>query len=108
MTKKHKNSSCATPTRERSGSSANGNGMNDQLSTSADRSWPHFLIIKATDENLPLTKLNPWAIEKVIYGMANGTPKIKRLNSGLLLIEVDRRVQCENLLKTQKLAHIPV
>ena len=96
MTKTNVSSSCATPTRD---------GMNE---SNVNRSWPRFLIVKATDENMPLSKLNPWAIEKAICGMANGTPKIKRLNSGLLLIEVDRRVQCENLLKTRQLAHIPV
>ena len=71
-------------------------------------SWPRFLVIRSTDQNRPLSKLSPFAVDKGIQGLA-GTPKsIKKLKSGDLLVEVVKRAHSENLLNVDMFVNIPV
>ena len=61
---------------------------------------PRFLIIESTDSDKPLTKLSPFALQKGIKGLA-GVPKdVNRLRSGHVLIEVDCKSHCRNLLQS--------
>ena len=70
--------------------------------------WPRHLVIESTDVNMSLKKLSPFAVNKGIEGII-GTPKnIKRLRSGDILVEVDRRGQADNLVHTKKIVDIPV
>ena len=63
-------------------------------------SWPRFLIMESTDSDKPLSKLSPFALQKGIQGLA-GVPKdVNRLRSGHVLIEVDRKSHCRNLLQS--------
>ena len=80
----------------------------DILTTSLDSapicSWPRFLLIKGTDNERPLYKLSPFAVNKAIVAVLGSDPfNIKKLRNGEILIEVDKEAQSSKLLKTAKL-----
>ena len=67
-------------------------------------SWPRFLLIKGTDNERPLFKLSPFAVNKAIVAVLGSDPfKTKKLRNGEILIEVDKEAQSNKLLKTTKL-----
>ncbi|XP_046565083.1 uncharacterized protein LOC124273818 [Haliotis rubra] len=68
--------------------------------------WPRFLVI-STQDGTPL-KLNPFAIEKTIQGIAGDVEDVKILRSGCLLIKCRRQKQAVNLLSTKTLATVQV
>jgi len=70
--------------------------------------WPRFLIIQGTSVEFPLAKLNPFAIEKGIKGLAGTPVSVRRLRSGDLIIEVSKRSHSDNLLRSSMLANCPV
>ena len=68
-----------------------------------DNQWPRFLIMEAADKNIPLN-LNVFTLKKAVDGMANGPPvKCKPTKSGSIFIEVAKKHQSKNLLKTTML-----
>ena len=80
----------------------------DILTTSLDSapicSWPRFLLIKGTDNERPLTKLSPFAVNKAIVAVLGSDPfNIRKLRNGDILVEVDKEAQSSKLLKTTKL-----
>ena len=84
----------------------------DQLETDSDNgqslsSFPRFLIIESTKADQPLTKLSPFVIEKVLVSLAGSPKSVKKLNSGSLLIEVEKAKHAENLLKLTRFFDIP-
>ena len=71
-------------------------------------SWPRFIILESTDSDKPLSKLSPFALQKGIQGLA-GVPKdVNRLRSGQVLIEVDRKSHCRNLLQSNMIVDVPI
>ena len=56
-------------------------------------------MIESTEEETPITRLSPFIIEKVIYGIAGQVKGVKKLRNETLLVEVFRKKQAENLLK---------
>ena len=74
-----------------------------------DNQWPRFLIMEAADKNIPLN-LNVFTLRKAVDGMANGRPKqCKPMKSGSIFIEVEKKHQSKNLLRTTMLmGSIPV
>ena len=74
----------------------------DVLTTSLDSapicSWPHFLLIKGTDNERPLSKLSPF-----VAVLGSDPLNIKKLRNEEILIEVDKEAQSSKLLKTVKL-----
>ncbi|XP_048255091.1 uncharacterized protein LOC125381695 [Haliotis rufescens] len=68
--------------------------------------WPRFLVISSLDDT-PL-KLNPFAVEKAIQGIAGDVEDAKRLRSGCLLIKCRRQKQAVSLLSIKTLANVPV
>ena len=62
---------------------------------------PRFLVEKSQEENRTMADLSHFVIEKCIQSIVHvGHPKtIKKLKSGDLLLEVDKKQQVENLLK---------
>ena len=64
-------------------------------------SWPRFLLIKGTDNERPLFKLSPFAVNEAIVAVLGSDPfNIKKLRNGEILIEVDKEAQRNKLLKT--------
>ena len=57
-------------------------------------------MIESTEEETPITRLSPFIIEKVIYGIAGQVKGVKKLRNETLLVEVFRKKQADNLLKT--------
>ena len=67
-------------------------------------SWPRFLLIKGTDDERPLFKLSPFAVNKASVAILGSDPfNIKKLRNGSILVEVDKETQSKKLLKTTKL-----
>ena len=60
--------------------------------------WPRFLIMRGTDESLPLDKLTPFAVQKGFQAIAGTLKSTKRLRDGCFLVECLKRI----LLKTVK------
>ena len=70
--------------------------------------FSRFLMAHATNPDLPLSKLSPFALDKAIQSLAVEPKDVKRLRSGDLLIEVTRKSHADNLLRATTLLHIPV
>ena len=69
---------------------------------------PRFLVVKSQEEKRTMTHLSAFVIEKCIQSIVGNPKTIKKLKSGDLLLEVDRRQQVENLLKTTKIFDLKV
>ena len=71
--------------------------------------WPHFLLIKGTDEGNSIQTISPFAVQKGIKGIV-GTDieNVKRLRSGDLLAEVSCEKHAKLLLKAKKIGTVPV
>jgi hypothetical protein len=70
--------------------------------------WPRFLVIEAIDKSKPVSSLSPFVIEKTLKGLIGETKSVKKLNSGIILVEVLREGQANNLLKQTSFASIDV
>ena len=70
-------------------------------------SFPRFLIIESSKPDQPLTKLSPFVIEKVLVSLAGSAKSVKKLNSGSLLVEVEKAKHAQNLLKLTRFFEIP-
>ena len=69
---------------------------------------PRFLVVKSQEEKRTMADLSPFVIEECIQSIV-GIPKtIKKLKSGDLLLEVDRKQQAENLLKNTNIFELKV
>src|SRR5277367_4452298 len=65
-----------------------------------------FLLIKPEGK---LTSVNPFLIDKSLRAIAGGSLKlVKKLRTGELLVETENSKQAERLLKSKKLANVPV
>ena len=68
-------------------------------------SWPRFMLVKGTDNERPLSKLSPFAVNKVIVAVLGSDPfNIRKFRNGDIWIELDKETQCSKLLKTTKLS----
>ena len=67
-------------------------------------SWPRFLLVKGTDDERPLCRLSPFAVNKAIVAILGSDPfNIKKLRNGNILVEEDKEAQSNKLMKTTKL-----
>src|SRR6266516_2030253 len=89
---------------ESSPSNDNTTYIRDLCATDAS---PRFLMMESTNQDTPLSKLSPFVIEKSMKGLCD-VVDIKKLRSGVLLIEVSRPAQATNLLKQTTFAMVPV
>ena len=113
------------PTASNSGGSGSSkrslSGDNDQTSIEENpakvvcKDWPRFIVIRSALDNgkdqidYALIKLDPFAIDRGIKGIAGTVKNVKKLErSRQILIECDRRQQAENLLKAKTLADVPI
>ena len=66
--------------------------------------WLRFLLVNGTDNERPLSKQSPFAVNKAIVAVLGSDPfNIKKLRNGDILVEVDKENQSSKLLKTTKL-----
>jgi len=70
--------------------------------------WPRYLVVQGTSVEFPLAKLNPFAIEKGIQGLAGTPVSVRQLRSGDLILEVAKKSHSDNLLRSGMLANCPV
>ena len=73
-----------------------------------DNSWPRFLVIEGHENNNALSKLSPFAISKGLQGLVGTTNNVRRLREGQVLVEVDKRVYSDILLRSTQLAGVPI
>jgi hypothetical protein len=70
--------------------------------------FPRFMVIQSTDPTRPVAALSPFVIEKSISSSI-GTPKsVKKLKSGCLLVECERRGQADNIMRMKTFFDVPV
>ena len=89
-----------TPNKKRSREQSDSD--NGQTSSSFAR----FLIIESNNPEQPLSKLSPFVIEKVLVSVAGSPKSVKKLNSGALLVEVEKAKHAENFLKMTRFFEI--
>ena len=61
-------------------------------------SWPSFLVVELSSDDLPLSKLSPFAVQKGFQAIARTLKCIRRLRDGSFLVECSKRAQAQNLL----------
>ena len=72
--------------------------------------FKRYLVIKHADPERKMTKLSPFVVDQKLKQVLTKkhTCKVEPKQSGLLLIEVDRKTSYDKLLSTKKLGDIPV
>ena len=67
-----------------------------------DANWPKFIVLACKDQGKDITRISPFLIEKSLKAAAGDVKNVKKLNHGLL-IECQRKVQSDNILKMNKI-----
>ena len=80
---------------------------NERSYNSCDN-WPRFLVVESSSDDLPLSKLSPFAVQKGFQAVAGALKSIKRLKDGSFLVECARKSQAMGLLKTTRFVDRPV
>ena len=70
--------------------------------------WPRFLVVESSNDDLPLSKLSPFAVQKGFQAVAGTLKNIKRLRDGSFLVECGKKAQAQNLLRTNRSIDRPV
>lgn len=71
---------------------------------SISEQFPRFLVITSLSDTKKVTELSPFVIDKTIQSVAGHVKSVKKMRSGDLLVEVERKTQSNNL--TTKLKKI--
>ena len=99
----------ASSTNKRLGPDSEDDELNAQQFTSQPTmNVARFLIVKSEEKDRKVSDLSPFAIEKSIQAIAGHPKSIKRLKSGDLLLEVEKKAHITNLLATKKLFDLQV
>ena len=98
----------ANSQKKRKGSSASEILDTLQDLTIVEDNWPHFLIIESSNKDRPVTTISPFVIDKTIKGWTGSVKQVRKLRSGVLLVEVATKVQCDYLLKLKSVLDLPV
>ena len=69
--------------------------------------WPSWLVIRASQDEKPLSSLHPFAIKRGILGLAGKPKTYKKMKDGLL-VECATRKHSELLLKSKTLVSVPI
>ena len=64
--------------------------------------------MESSNDDLPLSKLSPFAIQKGFQAVAGTLKSMKRLRDGSFLVECGKRAQAQNLLQTNRFIDRPV
>ena len=60
----------------------------NERSYNSCNNWPRFLVMESSSDDLPLSKLSPFAIQKGFQAVAGTLKSIKRLRDGSFLVAV--------------------
>ena len=77
------------PKRPRQNDSGTSENEYSQPTTSQPSS--RFLVISSKEEDRQMSNISPFVIEKVLHGMVGVPKSIKKLRSGDLLVEYERK-----------------
>ena len=80
----------------------------NEFSYNSYNNWPRFLVVESSSDDLPLSKLSPFAVQKGFQAVAGTLKSIKRLRDGSFLVECGKRAQAQNLLRTNRFIDRPV
>ncbi len=80
----------------------------NERSYNSYNNWPRFLVVESSSDDLPLSKLSPFAVQKGFQAVAGTLKSIKRLRDGSFLVECGKRAQAQNLLRTNRFIDRPV
>ena len=64
--------------------------------------------MESSSDDLPLSKLSPFAVQKGFQAVAGTLKSIKRLRDGSFLVECGKRAQAQNLFRTNRFIDRPV
>ena len=83
---------------------------NDGLrySDAATAAWPRFLVIESKNAEKPVTSLSPFVIEKTLKGCVGTVKTVRKLRSGVLLVEVNREAQSIGLCKLTNILDLDI
>jgi len=73
-----------------------------------NNNWPHFLVIESNDHSRPVTSLSPFVIDKSLKACAGTVKSVKKLRSGIILVEVNREAQSANLMAMNSILDLSV
>src|SRR3954468_12858541 len=76
--------------------------------TTQNNNWPHFLIIESNDKNRPVTALSPFVLDKSFKACAGTVKTVKKLRSGVILVEVEKKQQSDNLLGLKSILDLSI
>ena len=79
-----------------------------QFTSQQNANVARFLIVKSEEKDRKVSDLSPFAIEKSIQAIAGHPKSIKRLKSGGLLLEFEKKSHITNLLSTKNLFNLNV
>ena len=80
----------------------------NERSYNSCNNWPRFLVVESSSDDLPLSKLSPFAVQKGFQAVAGTLKNIKRLRAGSFLVKCGKRAQAQNLLRTNRFIDRPV
>ena len=80
---------------------------NDSAYVESTDGFPRFLVIESVNTEKPLSTLSPFVIEKVLMSIAGPPKSVKKLRTGGLLVEVEKRQHSKNLLGLKNFFNIP-
>ena len=80
----------------------------NERSYNSGSAWRRFLVVESSNDDLPLSKLSPFAVQKGFQAVAGTLKSIKRLRDGSFLVECARKSQAMGLLKTTRFVDRPI
>ena len=95
-------------TAEESDESSDSDQTTQQPTSQATLNVPRFLVVTSQDKDRKVSDLSPFVKEKNIQSIAGHPKSIKRLQSGDLLLEVEKNAHVTAVLATKKLFDLKV
>ena len=80
----------------------------NERSYNSCNNWPRFLLVESSSDDLPLSKLSPFAVQKGFQAVAGTLKNIGRLRDGSFLAQGARKSQAMGLLKTTRFVDRPI
>ena len=80
----------------------------NERSYNSCNNWPRFLLVESSSDDLPLSKLSPFAVQKGFQAVAGILKIIKRFRDGSFLVECARKSRAMGLLKTTRFVDRPI